>query len=422
MGDRTVGLLGITSSEAKVGSTVKDLVRFGTTGADVDEVIRRAPVVYSDDSREGETTLKYDLTTYAPMIDKVQLGGSFKIFRINYNTSQPLGADSPFTAVRDVNRFAIQERFTAYQSGAYFQTSQRAGRFNVTWGGRLDHYQYISAARFSPRVGVSYRISDKLSWKGSYGTYYQQPFFLFLSAFPENRGLSPIRADHFVTGFQYVASDSLRMSFEGYAKNYASYPVSLEYPTFSLANAGDTFAVRTLLFPMTSAGRGRVRGVEFFLEKKFTAKWFGQTNLSYSKTRHAGLDGVLRPGSFDYPFIFNAVGGYRLNRKWELSARLAYLSGRPYTPFDETLSKAQRRGIFDLSRVNGVRADDYLRFDFRFDRTFTVRDKPLLVWVGLQNATNRKNFSQASWDREANRLRIDDQLGLFPLIGLDWRF
>ena len=130
----------------------------------------------------------------------------------------------------------------------------------------------------------------------------------------------------------------------------------------------------------------------------------------------------MRPGSFDYPFLFNAVGGYRINSKWELSSRIAYFGGRPYTPFDEVLSRQQRRGIFDLTRINDVRAADYFRFDFRLDRTFTFRDKPVLVWLGLQNATNRKNFSNASWDRELNQPRVNDQLGLFPLIGLDWRF
>lgn len=423
MGDRTVGLLGVTYSDAMVNQQVKDLIRFGTTGANADALIANAPVVYREKNREGETTLKYDLTTYLPMLDKVQLGGSYKMFRINYDAAQPLGDDSPFTPVRNVNRFAINQSYSARQSGAYIQTAKNIGkRLNVTWGGRFDNYQYISASRFSPRTGLSLRLTDKLSWKASFGTYYQQPFFLFLSVFPVNRGLAPIRADHYITGFSYVASDTLRMTAEVFAKNYSTYPVSTDYPSLSLANTGDTFAVSDLLFPMTSAGRGRVRGVELFIEKKFSQKWFGQSNLSFSRTRHAGLDGIMRPGSFDYPFLFNAVGGYRLTSKWELSSRVAYFGGRPYTPFDELLSRQQRRGIYDLTKVNGVRAADYFRFDVRVDRTFTFRDKPLLVWLGLQNATNRKNFSNASWDRELNKVKINDQLGLFPLVGLDWRF
>lgn len=423
MGARTVGLLGITHSEAKVGSQVKDLVRFGTTGTNVDDVISRAPVTYREQNREGESTLKYDLTSVMSGLGKLQVGGSFKYFRIDYDAAQPLGVNSPYTAMPDQNRFAIRTAFSARQTGAYLMSAKNLGsRVNLSWGGRFDNYSFIGASRFSPRAGINVRLAGRLSWKASWGTYYQQPFFLFLASFPVNRGLSPIRADHYVTGFSYVASDTLRMSVETFAKNYSSYPVAVAYPALSLANTGDTFNVSELLFPMTSAGRGRVRGIEFFVEKKFTRKWFGQSNLSFSRTRHAALDGIRRPGSFDYPFLFNAVGGYRLNTKWEFSSRLAWFGGRPYTPFDLGVSTAQRRGVYDLTQINALRAPDYFRFDFRVDRTLTFRDKPVLVWVGLQNVTNRKNFATASWDREKNVPRVNDQLGLFPLVGLDWRF
>lgn len=423
-GTRGVGLLGFSHAEASVNSQVKDLLQFRLTGTNLDDIIARTPPVYREDSREGETTLKYDLTLYTPVLDKVQVGGSFKLFRIRYDAAQPFGnSDNPFAVRTDANPFTLQRNFTARQTGAYVQASQNVGsRLNFTVGGRFDNYQFIAANRFSPRAGVSLRLTDKLSWRGSYGIFFQQPGFLFLSAFPINRQLDPTRATHYVTGLAYQASNSLRMTVELYQKDYRDYPVSLDYPAFSLANAGDTFAVRDLLFPLVSAGRGRARGIEFFVEKKFTSKWFGQANLAFSRTRHAGLDGVLRPGSFDYPVIFNAVGGYKLSDKWEFSSRVAFLGGRPFTPFNETLSRQQSRGIFDFSRVNGERAPDYFRLDFRVDRTFTFRDKPLIVFAGLQNATNRQNFAQVNWDRRLNQQYLSYQLGIFPLVGLDWRF
>lgn len=212
------------------------------------------------------------------------------------------------------------------------------------------------------------------------------------------------------------------MTVEAYQKNYSDYPVSTQFHSFSLANSGDTFEVSNILLPYASAGRGRVRGVEILVEKKFRDRWFGQTNISISRTRHAALDGIFRPGTYDYPVIFNAVGGYKLTRKWDVSGRFVYLSGKPYTPFDEALSKEQRRGIYDVARVNAVRAPDYLRLDLRLDRTFTVRDKPLLIFFGVQNVTNRRNIAQAAWDRRRNELRFNRQLGLFPLIGMDWQF
>lgn len=425
LGDRGVGLLGLTHSEAKVGSLVRDLFRGGTppAGVDLSQIIGRSPIIYSDDSREGESTIKYDLTAYLPMVSKVQTGGAYKIFRLNYNAASPFGFDSPFSLQRDLNPFRVRQSFLAYQGSAYFQSTRNlTSRLNLTWGGRFDNYQFISSNRFSPRVGLSYRITDKLSWRGSFGHYYQQPFFLFLSAFPENRNLIPFRAEHYVTGFSYVANATLRFTVEVYRKNYKDYPVSTQFPTLSLANVGDTFAVRQILFPMTSAGRGRVQGIEFFAEKKFSDRWFGQANLAFSSSEQAGLDGILRPSSFDYRRVANAVGGYRLTKKWELSVRAAYLSGRPYTPFDNSASRQQNRGIFDLARVNGDRLPDYFRLDVRADRTFTVRDKPLLVFIGLQNITNRKNVAGFGWDRRLNAIDLNDQLGVFPLIGMDWRF
>jgi outer membrane receptor protein involved in Fe transport len=426
-GDRGVGLLGIAHSEASVNQTVRDLLRGGIPipppESGLDEIIARSPIIFRENSREGETTLKYDFTSYIPVFEKVQTGGSFKIFNIRYNTASPLGVDSPFSPVPELQPFDIRQNYRAYQTGGYFQSTRNlTSRLNLTWGGRVDNFQYIAQTRFSPRAGVSYRITDKLSWRASYGQYYQQPFFLFLSTFPENRGLLPWRAVHYVTGFSYVFNPTLRATVEVYRKQYRDYAVSLDFPQLSLASVGDTFNIRSVLFPLTSAGRGRVQGMELFVEKKFTDKWFGQANLAFSRATQAGLDGIQRPASFDYPVIFNSVGGYRLTPKWEFSARFSYLSGRPYTPFDERLSAEQRRGIFDLTRVNELRLRDYVRLDLRLDYTFTFRDKPVLLWLGVQNAFNRRNDAFANWSRATNRAEFAEQQGLFPLIGLDWRF
>ncbi len=423
LGERGVGLLGVTHSEANVNQSTKDLLKFGPPSSSVEELIANTPFLFRENSREGESTIKYDLTTYLPMLDKIQAGGSFKIFRIRYNTQQPLGNDNPYSPVQNLNPFSLSRSFLANQTGAYVQSSKNFGpRVNLTYGGRFDNFQILGRSKLSPRVGLSYKLTEKLSLRGSFGTYYQQPQFLFVEAFAQNRGLSPIRANHVVGGLAYILSPTLRFTIEAYRKDYSSYPVSTQFPSFSLANSGDTFAVTDILLPYASAGRGRVRGVEFFIEKKFSARWYGQTNVAISRTRHAGLDGIQRPGTYDYPVIFNGLGGYKLTKTWDLSARFVYLSGKPYTPFNEVLSRSQNRGIFDLAQVNALRAPDYLRLDLRVDRTFTVRGKPLLIFFGAQNVTNRRNIAQVDWDRQANATRLNRQLGLFPTIGLDWKF
>jgi hypothetical protein len=424
-GSRGVGLFGITHSEAKVGQQVKDLVAQGVPppGVPPEVIIARSPVVYFEDSREGETTIKYDLTVHVPVFDTVQAGGSFKTFRIGYTVESPYGNDTPYSPVPGIDPVALDTRFRSYQTGAYLQASkQMTSRVNVTLGGRVDHYAILSQARFSPRAGVKVRLTDALSWNASAGSYYQQPAFLFVSAFPRNASLVPWRADHFVTGLAWSPMVGMRVTAEAYRKNYTKYPVASDLPTVSLANIGDTFDVREILFPLMGAGRGYSEGVEVFVEKRLSSKLYGQGNLSLSRTRHAGLDGVLRPGSFDYPFVFNLLGGYRLSPAWEVSARLSFLSGRPFTPYDQAVSSEQRRGVYDLARVNAERAPDYGRVDIRVDRTFTVSGQALNVFLGVQNVTNRRNFASYSWNRRTNSQQFGEQQGIFPILGFDWRF
>jgi hypothetical protein len=424
-GSRGVGLLGITHSEAKVGQQVKDLVADGVPAADLlpGEIIAQSPIVYFEDSREGETAIKSDLTLHVPMFDTVRMGGSVRAFRVNYRAESPFGNDTPYSPLPGIDPFFLDTQFESYQTGAYLQASTPvSSRVNVTLGGRVDHYGLLSKTRFSPRAGVNVRLTDTVSWNSSGGSYYQPPAFLFVSAFPQNESLSPWRADHYVTGVSWSPGADLRLTAEAYRKTYTDYPVASDQPTVSLANIGDTFAVREILFPLVSAGEGYSEGIELFVEKRLSSQLYGQGNLSFSRTRHAGLDGVRRPGSFDYPFVVNLLGGYRLSPQWAFSARLSFLAGRPLTPYDQSMSTTQRRGVYDLTRVNAERAPDYGRVDLRVDRRVTLIGQPLNLFFGVQNVTNRRNFAGYTWNRRTNTRQTGEQQGIFPILGFDWRF
>lgn len=410
-GDRAIGLLGISRSDARPSFTVRDLLKPET------------PVMYVDHSREGETTLKYDLTVEkVPLFGTVQAGGSFKRSALNYQVAAPTGLNSPYSPTPDVNPFELNSVFSAYQSGAYVQSTRDVtSRLNVTLGGRFDDYAYVGQTRFSPRVAVTYRLPHQLVWSGSYGRYFQQTPFLFLSVFPQNRKLLPLSATHFVTGLAYTPDSQSKLGVEIYRKDYHDYPVSAQFPTLSLANFGDTFDEAQDLMPLVSAGNGLAEGVEFFAARR-RATWNGQISAAWSRAWQAGLDGVLRPSSFDSPVVINLLAGHALPKKWSMSGRFTYLSGRPYTPFSQTLSQKQGYGIYDLTRVNAVRAPAYIRLDLRLDHTWTVRNKPLTVFFAAQNLTDRQNLLIYTWNRITNEQMPLNQEGLFPLVGLEWRF
>lgn len=424
-GSKATGLLGISRSQANVDTTIKDLLKNGlpSAGEPVSQLIATSPVVFDEHSSEVESTTKYDLTAELPWLSKVQFGGSIKFFQLKYNATSPYGNDSPYLVTPGVNPFSLRKDETTTQTGAYLQdTLALSRRLNVSWGARFDNYRYLQQSRVSPRAGLSFRISAKLSFRASYGTYYQQPNFLFAAAFPQNRALIPFRADHYVAGFTYLLSNKIRFTLEGYRKYYKDYPVATQFPSVTLANLGDTFNIRDILFPLTSAGRGRTQGLEFFAEKKFADRFYGQANFSISSATQAGLDGIQRPANFDYRRVFNLTGGWEISKRWDVSARVSYLSGRPYTPYNLAASRAQDRGIFDLTEVNALRFPAYFRTDLRANRKFTFHGKPVNIYLGAQNATNRKNIAGYTWNRRLGVQQTDKQLTLFPDFGLEWRF
>ncbi len=113
----------------------------------------------------------------------MQAGISVKRFAIDYDAASPFGSDSPYFAQPDQNPFSLRERSSTHQTAAYVQVSRRLGdRVGVTAGGRMDRYAFLSATRVAPRAGVSYDLTPSLALKASAGRFYQQPFFLFLTA------------------------------------------------------------------------------------------------------------------------------------------------------------------------------------------------------------------------------------------------
>jgi hypothetical protein len=422
---RGVGLLGVTHAVAAVNSQVKDLLQGGvpSPGSTAEETVAAGNVVFQEGSRETETTVKYDLTTSLPGRVKLQTGGAVKVFGLDYDTSAPLGTASPFGGEAGLNPFALQRAFRTHQFGAYAQASaDLGGRVGITWGARADRFDYLHQTRVGPRLGVSVRLTDRVTWRASTGRYFQQPPFLFLAAFPQNARLEPLRADHLVSGFSFQASARTRFSIEAYHKRYARYPVSTDFPALSLANVGDTFNTREVLFPMSAEGRGEATGLELLIEKKPGGRWYGLANISFSRARHAGRDGILRPGSYDSPLIANLDGGVQWPGDWLLTARLTWIGGRPFTPFDEVASIAAGRGIFDRTSINGQRAKDYFRLDLRMERTFTVGAGQVTLSGGVQNVTNRRNFAGYYWSRRTDSVQVQDQMGIFPVVGMDWRF
>ncbi len=410
-GQRGWGTLGVSDA---VGRFVVDAHAGELGGA----------LAFVNHSTEGETTVKYDAALRAGHWGDWKLGAQAKRTRSDYEVLQPFGVLNPFsTDTTRVEKVSFAQSGNTWAHAGHVQGTFHLGRAaDLTLGALAERYELLNANTLSPRAGLTAHVTRTLDLTLSYGRYRQAPTLVQVVAYPVNRALVPMRADHYVAGLQYLPAPDLRVTLEAYDKEYADYPVSIDYPTLSLANTGDEYGVYGLLLPYVSAGRGRARGLEFYAQKKLAGRWYGQFAATLSRVEHAALDGVLRRGAFDSPVTVNLIAGYKPTDHWELSTHLSSASGRPYTPPLEPASTLQNRYIDDLSRVNAVRAKAYQRVDVRVDRHTRLFGLDYTWFIETQNVFDRRNVFQYVWNTKTRSLTALDQIHFFPVGGFTLKF
>jgi hypothetical protein len=373
---------------------------------------------------EGNVTAKYDVQYRIGRMGAVRAGVLGRRLTATYSVEQPIGLWNTFsTDPTRVNPLDLHTDVGTNQAGGYLELSPSFGsRVHATMGARYDYFELDDSSTVSPRAGLTVDLTSRLNVHASYGQFRQVPPLAFMTAAPGNESLAPIRADHYVGGFALFPSRDLKVTVEGYYKRYSLYPVSTQYPTLTLANFGDLYAINGLLLPLVSEGRGRARGIEFYVQKKLTSRLYGQVSYALSRTEHAALDGVMRRGGFDSPQVLSLIGGYRLNDRFQISTKLTSASGRPVTPYLEPDSRDQNRPILDLSAINSERTPDYRRLDIRFDQRHGWGWGNLNTFLDVQNITNRKNVLEYVWNPKTRSRDSVKQLSLFILGGITIEF
>jgi len=175
---------------------------------------------------------------------------------------------------------------------------------------------------------------------------------------------------------------------------------------------------------MTSEGHGLARGIEFSLSARASSRIRVTTTLAYARSWYSGLDGVLRKGNFDLPIVANFGTIWTMGRGTLMTIRYSGASGRPYTPDNQTLSFSQNRDVYDLSKINSIRASAYSRLDFRIENNQHLRYGTMTWHVGLQNALGTNNFYSNEWRPRCPKCGIleQGQMPRFPDGGIEYQF
>ncbi|MBI5867116.1 MAG: TonB-dependent receptor [candidate division Zixibacteria bacterium] len=375
--------------------------------------------VFRNNSSESETSLRGDLVLRPARRTTVSAGGQGRLGAINANLFA-----APF-----VNSFGqdvavdISRDTTAIKSSGYVQLTQGLSRLNLTGGMRFDYFNLIKDNFVaSPRFSASYALTPTLNLNTAAGLYYQSPSYIWLLANPENGQLKFVGANQYIIGVDHVLWSDTRMSVEFYLKDYFDYPASTRQPYLVLANTGAGYGGRDEGFvsfgidPLVSRGAGRSRGLEVLVQKKLSGiPCYGILAVSYGETRFRGVDGVMRPGSYDQRLIANLGGGYIFNEKWELSTKFRFATGSPYTPYNAD-------GTQSPSAYNSVRLPANHSLDLRVDRRWNFAGWTMITYLDLQNVYNHKPHQVPRFNTRTHRVEENSGIGILPAIGISAEF
>jgi hypothetical protein len=377
--------------------------------------------IFTNKSKEEENSLRADLVFKLSKTSEINFGGTAKLIEADYDVLFPtfvttFGDSLPLTSLKTENTYTKFGVYTNYNS-LFFN------RLTANIGVRSDIFTALNKKiYFSPRLSLSYPLTDLTSINFSTGIYHQSPSYIWLEAFESNRDLRMIKVNQFVLGFDHRVSADALLKIEAFYKDYDNYPTSTIRPYLVLANTGAGFAGSDDNFssfglePLVDAGFGKARGVELSLQKKLSdIPYYGILSLTYSKSDYTSLDGIERSGSYDQNWIFNLSGGYKFNEYWELSSKFRFASGKPYTPYNSD-------GTQNIADYNTRRIKSSHSLDIRVDKRWYFSGWTLITYIDIQNIYNQNNQSGIRWDRREMRTDESSSIGILPSIGVSAEF
>ena len=278
-------------------------------------------------------------------------------------------------------------------------------RFTASLGLRADANDFSSSMKslsdqLSPRLSLSYQLTDHLFASGSAGLYYQLPPYTGLG-FKDNHGtyvnkyLRYMSVSQGAAGLSWREGNTFEISLEGFYKDYNKIPVSLVdgIPLMCKGNDYGIIGNETL----ASTAQGRSYGAELLLKWLIAKKLNLASSFTLFKSEYRNnKDSEYIASAWDNRFIFNLRGTYNFPRQWSVGMKVSCIGGAPYTPYDVEKSSlvsawnAQGRPYYDYTHYNSERLPAFGQLDLRVDKVFYLKRCMLGFYIDLQNVTMSK--------------------------------
>ncbi len=354
-------------------------------------------------SNEIENKLRFELTKSLLGL-KWTTGANIQTIEYDNYTYQILRSFLPSNVVGGSSipansKYAYKSDLAFKKYGAYFQLGKRAfnNRLGISAGIRTDGNGFNNSgkqflSRLSPRFGLSYVLSDKVTLNASIGRYFKvAPLtslgFKDLNGNYVNKNVDYIGSNHYVTGIEYLPSESTRFTAEIFYKKYFNVPISIQ-KGISLSNLGADFNILGNE-PITTSGKGRSYGFELFAQQKLTKRFFGVASYSFFRSAYTNIQGNFINSSWENINLVSLTAGYKFNRNWELGIKFRFQGGTPYSPYDSAVSRLNfitlGAGVLDYSKLNTLRVNPFHSSDFRLDKKYNYKKATLDFFLDVTN-------------------------------------
>jgi len=246
----------------------------------------------------------------------------------------------------------------------------------------------------SPRIGISYPVSDKAAFRFGYGHYYQYPNFykvyqganLKYPNYPSPNiysvtgaiaagDIKEERTINYEAGLQARLSDVLKLDLTGFYRKTSDLIGTLVVEDRSGAR-----------FPaLDNINYATVKGIELTLRKSFSSSFSAFINYTFSQTLVSSSLLFEQPtdvsrtflADWDQPHVFSGSVAFRFPSEWGFTLNGGLSSGFPYT--FNAFAPNEERGPMQIN------LDVYAYKDFGF---FGLKER---LFLQVNNLINRPN-------------------------------
>ncbi|WP_369047755.1 TonB-dependent receptor [Tenacibaculum sp. UWU-22] len=361
-------------------------------------------LLYNYNSKETETKFRFENLSTTKNEYKINVGFGLEQALYHNTTFQKIA-----NSTTNLVNFSSTLPLFKYNLFGQLTKDYFNAKLGVSVGVRFDANTYNTEMKnpinqFSPRISLSYALTNQWRINSTAGIYYQLPAYTILGFRDNNNTLvnknttSYIQASHLVGGLEFKPKNTLKFTLEGFYKKYKNYPFSTS-KQISLANLGSDFGVIGNE-QVTSTSIGKSYGIELLAQKKSYKGLYGILAYTYVFSQFKNQYNDFIPSAWDNRHLLTFTGGAKLKKNWEIGLRYRLVGGRPYTPYDMEASSLIKnyditnKGILDYSQLNTLRFKTFTQLDARIDKTWYWKTLALNLYFDIQNALNSKSTEQ----------------------------